>query len=677
LNSKQEKKMKTIASNKIQYLAIVCLMVGLTFLSGCNDEETSSEVVLLSFGPAGVHHGDEITFFGQNMDKVSAIVFKPEVEVTSFVSQTSDRIVVAVPHAAEAGKVVLKTPSGDIESKTVLNFEVPVVISSITSEARPGAQITLTGDKLNWIEEITFPSDLILTKEQFDSQSLNELKVTVPMEAQTGFLIFSTGGTEPLTFATEEEFVVTVPTVTALTPSSIRHAANLTITGTDLDLITSIDFTGGQSTSTFVSKTATQIVVAVPAGTTKGKLTLNQMSPIDVVTSGELTIILPIGTDVSPKPAVPGTDNITITGTDLDLVAELVLPGVANPILSSTFVSQTPTQIVLAVPVGANSGGISYKTIHGYSNNLGASLIVPGAGPAPLAITMYDETMAPGGGDWSWNVGSSNPASTEQFYAGNVSWKFTTPSDGGVSAGGLTPIDASALGTFVFSLYGGPGTDGKQVAAILGDDSGDEWGSYNSVAIKEGEWTEYRIPFTSYATVNFQMIRRFIFKVEGMAGSTIFVDRVGFDPAGPPPLSVVLFDETIAPGGGDWGWNKVVSDMANTEQAYSGDVSWKFETDNGGGLSSGGITPIDVTGKTHFKFALYGGPGTEGKQVAAILNDKWDSYNDVTLHEGVWTEYEIPLTSYGTVDLSAIVRFAFKVEGMTASVIYADYVGFD
>src|SRR5688500_8803479 len=108
--------MKIIANFKIQYLVIMLMMAGLTFLSGCDDDEKSSKVVLLSFGPAGVQHGDEITFFGENMNRVSAIVFRPEVEVTTFVSQTSDRIVVAVPHEAEAGTVFLNTPDGDIET---------------------------------------------------------------------------------------------------------------------------------------------------------------------------------------------------------------------------------------------------------------------------------------------------------------------------------------------------------------------------------------------------------------------------------------------------------------------------------------------------------------------------------------------------------------------------------
>jgi len=73
---------------------------------------------------------------------------------------------------------------------------------------------------------------------------------------------------------------------------------------------------------------------------------------------------------------------------------------------------------------------------------------------------------------------------------------------------------------------------------------------------------------------------------------------------------------------------------------------------------------------------LYGGPGTNGAQVAAILNDNWGDYNTITLVEGKWTEYQIPLSSYPTTDVTKIVRFAFKVDSQPASMIYADRVGF-
>jgi hypothetical protein len=80
------------------------------------------------------------------------------------------------------------------------------LFSSVTAEAKPGTKITITGDKLNWIETITFTSDLVIESADFVSQSLTSLEVMVPDEAQSGFLIFSTGGTEPLTFGTVEQF---------------------------------------------------------------------------------------------------------------------------------------------------------------------------------------------------------------------------------------------------------------------------------------------------------------------------------------------------------------------------------------------------------------------------------------------------------------------------------------
>jgi hypothetical protein len=222
-------------------------------------------------------------------------------------------------------------------------------------------------------------------------------------------------------------------------------------------------------------------------------------------------------------------------------------------------------------------------------------------------------------------------------------------------------------------VYGGPGTNGKQIAAILNDN----WTDYNSVALVEGQWTSYQIELSKYPTTNLSQVVRFALKVEGMAASTIYVDRVGFEKKGPPPLLITLFDETVAPGGGDWSWNKVTSDMANTEQSYSGDKSWKFETASTGGLSAGGITAIDASGATNFTFALYGGTGTSGK-VAVILNDNWTDYNTVDVVEGQWTKFSIELSKYPTTDLTKIVRFAFKVDnGNAASLIYADRVGFD
>src|SRR5690606_18056373 len=109
---------------------------------------------------------------GLNLDKVTAIVLPPAIEISKsqFASQSKEVIEIIVPQEAEAGKVILKTPQGDIESKSMLNFEVPVEITSITEEAKPGTEITIAGSKVNWIEEIVFSDGISVT--EFVSSSL-------------------------------------------------------------------------------------------------------------------------------------------------------------------------------------------------------------------------------------------------------------------------------------------------------------------------------------------------------------------------------------------------------------------------------------------------------------------------------------------------------------------------
>lgn len=627
--------MKNIYSIKT-FLLIFSLCAVL--FSGCDDDENESrEVSLLSFGPAGVKHGETIKFIGTNLDKVSSIVLQPGVEIASgsFASQSSGLIELVIPTEAEAGKVVLKTLTGDIETKTPLDFEVPVEITSMTPEVKPGTNLTITGNFLNWVEEVTFSDDLTVT--EFVSQSLNELVVQVPMAAETGFLTFKTGGTEPLTFASDEKLTVSLPAVTTMSPASVEHTKNLTLTGTNLDLVTAIVFPGGTTVSTFESQSETQIVVKVPNTAVKGKLTLKQASPVDVITTGEVVITLPVGTELTPKPAVPGTDNITINGTNLDLVDKLKLAGKSGPIevAKAAFTTHTATQIVFALPANADNGGISYTSVYGYSGTLGVTVQIPGAGPPPLALTMYDESILFGGGVWSWG-GTSTAQSTEAAYTGTKSFKHTTTgSDGGASVGGMTGIDASGLAVFKFSLYGGPGTEGKQVAAILNDN----WGNYNSVTLKEGKWTEYSIPLTSYPGVDKTNITRWIFKVEGATAVTLYVDRVGFDPAGPPPLDYYIYDDGLKNGWQEWnGWGFTTKDLNSTEQVFKGTKAIKMTfNDQWGALQLGSPSATVFSGYTTLSFRVY---APSAQNFLIQLNNGTDK--GVSIPQG-WSVVDVPI----------------------------------
>src|SRR6478672_10491712 len=125
----------------VRLLILTAIIAPLSFFACKKDtaDDSSGATELLSFGPTGAQPGDTIRFFGNNLDKVTEIDFTgATVSSDGFVSQTQKEIFVVVPDATEKGYVTLKTPSGDITSKTQFNISVAVTVSSVTDVARPG-----------------------------------------------------------------------------------------------------------------------------------------------------------------------------------------------------------------------------------------------------------------------------------------------------------------------------------------------------------------------------------------------------------------------------------------------------------------------------------------------------------------------------------------------------------
>ena len=495
--------------------------MGLSTACQEDTDNESSVVELSSFGPTGVQHGEDIFFIGSNLNKVTGIMLAGvEISSDQFKEQTTEKIVLTVPDAATEGKVILKTTEGDIESKTILSFEVPVLITFITPEARPGANITIKGSFLNWVEAIWFTDELLI--EDFVQQSLNEIVATVPITAKTGSLVFQSGGTEPLTLETNGDFVVILPVVTELTPNPLKHSDNLSIVGSSLDLVTEVRFTGGSIVISFVSQTEDKIELVVPNDAKSGTLILVEPSLVEVETTQEISIILPAITSLNPIPVKIG-DNLTITGTDLDLVAEITMPG---GISVTSFVSQSATEIVVTVPEETINGFMKFITIHDYVVATDVKLELPGDGPSPLAYALYSDALENGYQDWSGNADVDN---AENAFDGSKAIKFSYAGGWENWGGGFWP-DAAPAGSyteFTIWTYGGTGASGK-INMVVNPGT---WDDRNVLEVVEGKWTENTFQMSSFTaadgTVNPATWSDIRFQAQGISGDVWF-DYMGF-----------------------------------------------------------------------------------------------------------------------------------------------------
>jgi hypothetical protein len=288
--------MKKIIFNT-RLLLLICVVMSLGLGTSCkNDEPASagSKVELLSFGPTGSQIGDTISFIGKNLNLVTKIQFAGDsVLKASFISQSSLLIKVIVPNYVTKGYVKLIAAKDTIVSKTMFDLLVTVTITSFNDSIRPGDNLTITGQYVNWITEVWFSKNLVVRDSNFVSKSLNQIVIKVPKNAQTGPLVINTAGTKPLSITPDKVLKVILPSISSFDPIPVARGGNLTILGTNLDLTMGVLFNGVADTvKTFVSQTANQLVVTVPLTTAKGPLTLVSFSNLPVVST---TIIKLVG----------------------------------------------------------------------------------------------------------------------------------------------------------------------------------------------------------------------------------------------------------------------------------------------------------------------------------------------------------------------------------------------
>jgi hypothetical protein len=137
-------------------------------------------------------------------------------------------------------------------------------------------------------------------------------------------------------------------------------------------------------------------------------------------------------------------------------------------------------------------------------------------------------------------------------------------------------------------------------------------------------------------------------------------------------LKFTIFDEAMASGWTNTSYSSTY-DMTNATTVRRGAkaIAHKFSVGFGAARFTKATPAFSTLGYTHLKISINGGPGTSGKKVrVTIVSGKTF---DLILTQGIWTDYQIPLTNLGSP--ATISAITFQEFSGLASQIYIDDVG--
>lgn len=292
--------------------------------------------------------GDVITFSGDYMNLVKAVIFEGGAKADVQVIDRHNAKAI-IPAEALSGKVCL-SDEGEIAnllySEAELTMGEPKVKSVSVDPAKPGNDLTISGEYLNMIQSVKFAGETVLGLEELSVASDNaSLTLTLPATAQSGDVIaISYAGKE----YTAGSIEMVVPTELAIEGQPLKAGSEVKITGKDLDIVTSVNFPSAEGVEYVYADGV--ITLNVPATATEGDVSLN-MANGDVVTVA-VELVHPTVTKVAPVELKAG-ENIVIEGTDLDLITSATLGG--KPV---AIVEQSETSLSLVTENTSVSGKI-------------------------------------------------------------------------------------------------------------------------------------------------------------------------------------------------------------------------------------------------------------------------------------------------------------------------------
>ena len=346
-----------------------------SFTNSSNFTITGSAPVITGFTPTNGVRGTVVTLNGANFNNLGASAVQFNGLTATYQTPTATtELMATVPADATTGFISVSNSSGAGTSPSL--FYMQPWITSLSSNGNiVNSSLTIKG------RSFIGASALQINGVGFTNFTLaaTQIVATIPSNASSGPIQITTPGG---TYISTNVFAI-LPKIYSFSPAIGPAGTVVTISGTSLFDVTSVQF-GGVSTADFTA-TTNQVQVVVPAN----------------ATNGPLTVVTPYGNDVS-------TNSFTVTESSLVVLTKTANPFIAGPgtnitylllvtnegpsIITSTVVTDTLPAGFIFVSASTATGSWVYTNddviwnIGILTNNNAASLDIVGTAQEALML---------------------------------------------------------------------------------------------------------------------------------------------------------------------------------------------------------------------------------------------------------------------------------------------------
>ena len=302
-------------------------------------------IVIDSFSPANAMPGDVVTVKGDYLYNVQQVILSNGVYVTGdqITEKSRRELKFIVPSNAVTGPVTIgdvdenNNPEGlipnNVPSKTELVIGDPTVKAADRGMLKAGAEITVQGEYLDMIAKAAFRVTTPAAEEGGEAtvadtevdfalaEDNKSVKFALPATVVEGEIVLTSFAGKEFKAGT---YTTVIPTEIAIAAESRYKAGlNAVVTGNDLDLVSSAVLAG---TALDIVYADNALTFAIPSKAVDGTVVLTLANGKSIATEA-IELVKPTITEMTPLELYAGDENITVKGTDLDLIVAAALGG--------------------------------------------------------------------------------------------------------------------------------------------------------------------------------------------------------------------------------------------------------------------------------------------------------------------------------------------------------------